>query len=224
MKSAILMKGERYYTYLRKIFNVIDNVQIKYNWLITNCECYPSDENLNEIFSREYVWISGEQLTQIIEKNDMQFVWGVFSGFSKEISINDVLKYDLPFADGNGTFSKDDVKIQHPLADIEIVAFDSTFTLFMSKDEKLVDLFRRGFPLSEDLEDQNRRDNSEIFHVQELLKKELIKRGIKVNDKTLHLKYSIWNMLYSKRDKTVEDGDILNCINKLLNKMSQNNV
>ena len=126
MRSAILEKGEQYYTHMVKVFNAIENEQLKYNWLITNWECYPQDEELYELLSREYIWISGEKLTEIINKNDFQFIWGVFSGFSKGVLLEDILKYELPFADGYKGFWIDNVGIQHPLAEVEIVAWDSS--------------------------------------------------------------------------------------------------
>lgn len=159
MRSSILEKGEQYYTHMAKVFNSIENEQLKYNWLITNCECYPQDEELYELFSKEYIWISGEQLTEIINKNDFQFIWGVFSGFSKEVLLEDILKYKLPFADGYKGFWIDHVGIQHPLAEVEIVAWDSSLTLLISKDVNLVQRFRDYFPLSEDLSALNTRNN-----------------------------------------------------------------
>jgi hypothetical protein len=219
VKSAILDKGERYYTYLGKIFHAIGNEQIKYNWLITNCECYPQDEEISEVFSKEYVWISGEQLTDIIDEEDFQFIYGVFSGFLKEITLEDVLKHDLPFADENEGFLVDDVSIQHQLADIEIVAFDSSMTLFISKNDDLVNKFRCYFPSSEDLSEQNTRYNSEIAHIEQLLIMELEKRNCAISKEILHQKYSIWRVIYTKRkrEKLVKDEDILHCINKMLN-------
>lgn len=181
MKSAILEKGEEHYTYMNKIFNAIGNEQFNYNWLITNCECYPQDDKLRELFTKKYVWISGERLTDIVEKEDLQFIWAVFSGFSKKIILEDVLKYDLPFADGYAGFWEDNVGIQHPLADIEIVAWDSSLTLFISRNDKLVQKFRQHFILSEDLSAQNTRDNFEIAHIEKLLIRELIKRNIIIN-------------------------------------------
>ncbi|MBO3444909.1 DUF2691 family protein [Clostridium sp. CCUG 7971] len=159
MRSAILEKGESYFTYMNKIFNAIEDKQLKYNWLITNCECYPTDKNINELFSKEYIWISGKQLTEIISKEDFQFVWGVFSGFSKDITFEQVLKYDLPFADGYEDFLVKNIDIQHPLAEVEIVAWDSSLTLLISKDDNLVEKFRRNLPLSEDLSELNTRNN-----------------------------------------------------------------
>ncbi len=37
--GAINEKGEKYYTYLPKLFDSIDNAQKNYNWLVTACEC-----------------------------------------------------------------------------------------------------------------------------------------------------------------------------------------
>ncbi|MVX67087.1 hypothetical protein GKZ28_25890 [Clostridium chromiireducens] len=162
MRSAILEKGEHYYTYMDKIFNAIENEQLKYNWLITDCECHPEDKSIYEMFSKEYIWISGKQLTEIISKDDFQFVWGVFSGFSPEIILEEVLRYDLPFADGYKGFWVNNVGIQHPLAEVEIVAWDSSLTLLISKDDNLVRKFRSNFPLSEDLSELNIRNNKKV--------------------------------------------------------------
>lgn len=216
MKSAILEKGEKYYTYLKKVFNAIENEQIKFNWLITNCECYPKNEDLNELFSKEYVWISGEKLTDAINKEDIQFIWGVFSGFSKDITLKEILMYDLPFADGNERYWVDNVVIQHPLANIEIVAWDSTLTMFISRDNELVQRYMNSFPLAKDLSAQNAKQNTEIAYIEELLTNELNKRNIRICQDLLFKKYTIWNKLYYKKDNTVEDKDIIQCIMDVL--------
>lgn len=70
--------------------------------------------------------------------------------------LDEVKKYDLPYADGYEGFWQENVSIQHPLATIEIVAWDSTCTLFISKDDKLADNFRRVFLMSVDLAMYNR--------------------------------------------------------------------
>jgi hypothetical protein len=159
VKSAILQKGEHFYTHMGKIFKAIENGQLKYNWLITDFECYPLDKSINEIFTPEYVWLTGEQLTEIIRKEDFQFIWGVFSGFPSEVTLEEVLKFDLPFADGYKGFWVDEVGIQHPLAQIEIVAWDSSLTLLISRDDSLVQKFRNNLPLSEDLSALNTENN-----------------------------------------------------------------
>ena len=60
----------------------------------------------------------------MLEKIDFQWIWGVFSAIPKQYSEEEMLGYELPYADGNSDIYKDDsFIIQHPLADIEIVAF-----------------------------------------------------------------------------------------------------
>ena len=211
MKSVILGKGSSH-TCMYGIFQAINNKQTNYNWLITNCEAYPRDRELEQLFSQEYIWISGEELTVIIDKEDFQFVWGVLSGFTKEIELEEVLRYDLPSADGNQAFWVDNVSVQHPLADVEIVAWDSSYTLFISKDDNLVEGFMNAFPLSKDLSALNIKQNAEVNHIQELLVKVLTDCKLPVDDDSLHKKYLIWNKLYHNRDVAVADEDILELI------------
>lgn len=78
MKSLVLKYRKYFYTYLSTIFQAIDNKQLKYNWLITNCECYFCNKNIDKLFSQKYTWISGKELTAIISKEDSQFIWCVF--------------------------------------------------------------------------------------------------------------------------------------------------
>lgn len=155
MYGAILEKGEDYYTCLYKIFSGINMVQKNYNWLITDIVSYPKTKEYEDLFSKEYCWISGEELTKILEKEDFQWIWGVLSGFDKNIDIEEVLKYSLPYADGYEGFWEKPLSLQHPLASIEIVAWDSSLTLIISKDRKIINEFRLNLPLSENLETYN---------------------------------------------------------------------
>lgn len=47
--GAINKKGEEYYTNLKKVFDAINNKQLKYNWLITDCICYPDNPKTDEM-------------------------------------------------------------------------------------------------------------------------------------------------------------------------------
>jgi len=135
--------------------------------MISNCEACPKkighDIRIHQ--SGEYAWISGEELTNIIKKDDFQWIWAVLSGFEKHIHLEDVKKYDIPYADGYRGFWNENISIQHPLATIELVAWDSSCTLFISKEDALVDKFRSAFPLSVDLELHNKDalDGSEAY-------------------------------------------------------------
>ncbi len=151
--GAVNEKGETYYTYLKKLFEAINNRQIEYNWLITDCTCYPANPLTDDMLSKEYCWISGEELTDVVSKEDFQWVWAVLSAFDKSVSLSDVLKHDLPYAEDYSGFWNKPVSMQHPLAKIEVVSWDSSMTLIFSDDKSIIDSFREHYPLSEDIED-----------------------------------------------------------------------
>lgn len=147
--GAILEKGERWYTDMSKIVDILGNKINEYNWLITDFMFNEAD-----VIQGEYGFLSGEQLINMSKKN-MQWIWAVVSGIKKEIPLDEILKYPLPYADGYSGFWKNPLSIQHPLADVEIVPWDSSLTLLIAKDKELVDMYRKKFPLSEDLERYN---------------------------------------------------------------------
>lgn len=157
MKGAILRKGETYYTFLSKIFSAIQDEQLKYNWLITDCMCYPQNAKYAGLLSEEYAWLTGEQLTDMIQMEDFQWIWAVLSGFPKEVTLEDILKFKLPYADGFSGFWDATLSIQHPLADIEIVPWDSSLVLAISKKYDIINNFMKAFPYAEDLAAYNRQ-------------------------------------------------------------------
>lgn len=144
--GAIVEKGEGHYTDLGKVFKAIENEQIKYNWLITDCVCYPRNPNVEKMLSKEYCWLSGNELTAMVQDEPLQWIWAVLSGFEKEIPLSEALKYQLPYADGYEGFWKNPISIQNPLATIEIVPWDSSLTLILSKEKGQIDNFMKASP------------------------------------------------------------------------------
>ena len=151
--GAISRDDEKYYTYLKKVFDAIGNKQREYNWLITDCECYPDNKEIRELLNEEYCWVSGEKLTEMVNQEDFQWIWAVLSGFDKSIELSQILKYDLPYAEGYTGFWNKPITLQHPLSKIEIVPWDSSLTLILSEDETIINSFMNSFPHSENLED-----------------------------------------------------------------------
>lgn len=153
--GAISRNDEKYYTYLKKVFDAIDNRQNDYNWLITNCECYPHNREIDDLFhNSEYCWISGEELTKIILEDDFQWIWGILSGFDKSIDLSEVLKYNISEENFDEYF-KTPLALQHPLSCIEIVPFDSTFMMILSKDKEIITNFRKVYLDSKNLFEYN---------------------------------------------------------------------
>ena len=151
--GAVNAKGEKYYTYLKKLFDAIGNRQKEFNWLITDCVCYPDNPKTDAMLSKNYCWISGDELTELITKEDFQWIWAVLSAFDKSVTLEEVLKYDLPRAEDYNGFWQRPISMQHPLARIEIVPLDSSMTMIFSDDQSIIDRFRAAYPKSEDFED-----------------------------------------------------------------------
>lgn len=151
MRGCIIENVE---TSIKDIYDCIENAD-KYNWLITNIECYPNDEKIIEILAGECCWIKGKDLLQLLHKEDFQWIWGVFSAFSEELELNEILNYSLPYADGYTGFWKNPISIQHPLAKMEIVAWDGSLILVISKENKIVEAIVKKKAGAKDLETYN---------------------------------------------------------------------
>lgn len=150
--GAVNAKGEKYYTYLKKLFDAIGNKQQDFNWLITDCVCYPDNPKTDAMLSKNYCWITGDELTELVRQEDFQWIWAVLSGFYKTVALEEVLKYDLPKAEDYNGFWNRPISMQHPLARVEIVPWDSTMTMIFSDDKRIIDRFRAAYPFSEDFE------------------------------------------------------------------------
>ena len=148
---------------MSKVFAAIKDEQLKYNWLITDCTCYPENAEYDELLSKKYTWLTGEELSDIIEVEDFQWIWAVLSGFSKNITLEEVLQYSLPYADGYRGFWESAMNIQHPLADIEIVPWDSSLVLAISRNDIVIDNFLNYFPLAQNLTAYNKQLNEIII-------------------------------------------------------------
>ena len=157
MKGLILNKGENGYSYFKEIFWRINEISENYNWLISYPECYPQNKEFQEI-NRDYIWISGEDLKNILYLDDFQWIWGVLSGLPRNILLEDALKYQLPYADGYTGFWKNPITLQHPLADIELVAWDGSCTVFICKNELLAEKILAIYNQAEDLEKYNAKN------------------------------------------------------------------
>ena len=154
MKGVILDEGFEYYTYMNVVLTPIKDDFKKYNWLITDYDCshYP-DPRIQYV--ENHAWISGEDFLGIVERHEIQFIWAVFSAIPKQVPLEEVLKYDLPQADGYRGFWENPITIQHPLAEMEIVPWDSGLVLLIAKEDDCVTRFAKHFPLSRDLAQYN---------------------------------------------------------------------
>ncbi|HEY9877360.1 MAG TPA: hypothetical protein V6D29_02835 [Leptolyngbyaceae cyanobacterium] len=143
----------RSHTDIDLVFQSFQGRQKKFNWLITDFECYPS-EALGSCETKP-LWFTGEQLTEIVSKQRIQFVWAVLSGFDPNTTINPNSLEVEPRAEGHPTVWTERPTIQHPNAKVEIICCDSTFTILLSQDNDLSLRFRNFFPEATDLDEYN---------------------------------------------------------------------
>ena len=67
--GAIDEKDEKGYTKIGKVFEAINNKQVRYNWLITDIYYVP--RKIEEYCSdKGYCWLTGEKLSQIVREDD----------------------------------------------------------------------------------------------------------------------------------------------------------
>ncbi|MCL2874262.1 MAG: hypothetical protein FWE29_04940 [Defluviitaleaceae bacterium] len=152
MKGLIIEKLKtNYFTNLKEVMSVLGEDIKKYNWLLT--EYFFTCEYLPKIpIGADYAWVTGEELMEILKKYDPIFVWCVASVFDKSVKLEDALIHPLPFADGYTGFWKLPVSIQNPLAEIEIVPWDSSLLLVISRSNEVVQKYADEYPDATDLE------------------------------------------------------------------------
>lgn len=121
MKRYISKEDEYYYTDMLKVIKAIGGKNLDYNWLITEIETSTGD-----YFEDDYIILTNEELLDKLESKKIQWIWGTFSAIPKKYKQEEILKYNLP---GVENIDKKEIKPQHPLAEIEIIAYDSTFVM-----------------------------------------------------------------------------------------------
>ncbi|SFH57521.1 hypothetical protein SAMN04487776_13212 [Priestia megaterium] len=153
---------------LKEILSSFNNLHEKYNWLLTDLDgSFPGkyldyfiDYRIyNNGMNGNTFWITGKKLTELANKEDIYFIWGIFSAFNKKETINlDMLKEE-PYADGNPNFWIETPAIQHPKAITELVFWDSSLILLLSKDKEMSKNLRNKFKKWKDLNEYNKKQN-----------------------------------------------------------------
>ena len=148
-----------HHTDLRLVFEAFGGRERDFNWLLTDVELNQYPPGISPDIGRESAqWLGGPELREIVNTYDVQFIWGVLSGFGPRVVIDPAALEVYPFADGNKSLWVRGARIQHPLADVEIVCWDSSATLLLSRDDDVTRRFRTFFPEAVDLDEYNERN------------------------------------------------------------------
>lgn len=147
-----------FHTDLRRLFEALNGRQREFDWLLTDLELNVYPPGISYQSTQEgAVWLDGTALSAIVEENDVQFIWGVLSGFPRGVRPDLSHLEPHPFACGNVELWAPDVQLQQPLAAVEIVCWDSSATILLSRDDDLSQRFREHFTDAVDLDEHNRQ-------------------------------------------------------------------
>ncbi len=152
MERVISKRDFKGYTLLRQILFDLELANKECWWLISNIEAYPSKKEYEEmIYKEDYLLMSTSDLIKMLEDEDFQWVWAVFSVIPFHHSKEDIVSFALPYLKdietGQYNPCKDTPKLQHPLAKFELYAVDSSYMFLISDDKELLTRFKRCYPL-----------------------------------------------------------------------------
>ena len=149
--QAIVLREEGYVTYPAGILSCIEEEVRSLNWHISNLECGCCDARNPFPDCGELVLSGGEFFDLIRANPEIQFIWGLFSGFPRGFDLEELksravvdIRSELPYLD-NGPCHVEAGAV------LEIVAFDSSETHVLADNGEIIEKLRRRFPKAENL-------------------------------------------------------------------------
>ena len=130
----------KFHTDMGEIIKPIKEELKSLNWILTNQEYTLLDYKDKGVLGKldhesEIIHFEGQELLDILESREIQFIWGVFCGTKKRIEELDQDK--IPFADMNSEIWTKPDHFLLPDSEIEIICFDSSYTIIKFKDSEL---------------------------------------------------------------------------------------
>lgn len=185
---------------LSAVFAAIGGEQENFNWLISDHDFLTRDETLRRQFSWTGVFLTGEELTALFcPGGRISLISAVLSAFPKEVTPFEIQKYDLPGWESK-IYWQDDLALQNPLAQMELVLYDGWQLLFLSRRDRPVEDLLRTFPRAEDLAFSNRRSNEMERRIEESLRRAAAERGIPLTETVENRKYDVYRSLCLNQD------------------------
>ncbi|GAA4497998.1 hypothetical protein GCM10023172_14010 [Hymenobacter ginsengisoli] len=149
--TIILEEG--YQTYLGKLLPSLRQQVENLTWVITGLECWGKFSPLIETWQSQsynsepyYSVVAGKTFYETFVGQNLQVVWGIFCGIAGNVPA--IPFEEVPYADGNRRIWTEPEEFQLAASEIEIIAFDSTFTLLKVRDERLgrqfLEVFSKG--------------------------------------------------------------------------------
>ncbi|WP_312422626.1 hypothetical protein [Epilithonimonas sp.] len=133
-------KKIKYQTDLEEILKPIWEDLQNYKWLITDVD-FITDSQIPLNFEKDYFFLDRDEFAQLMN-SDTQIIWGVISAVSNNYKIDE--KKNLTLSSESEQVWKENV-FQIPESILEIIAFDSGYTILKFKNNKLSEKFKNYF-------------------------------------------------------------------------------
>jgi hypothetical protein len=130
----------RYFTEMGSVFRALGISARDYDWYLSDLEINRNPAGFEAVDQ----WLDGEKFYRLISEHEIQFIWGVFSAFSKGFRC---IVDNPPFADGNLTYWEvPECKPQLKEALFEIASWDSGATILVGIDAQSGANFVNAYP------------------------------------------------------------------------------
>jgi len=128
------------------------------NWILSNQDYMILDHKAKGIVNKlnhesAFIHFNGLELLNILENREIQFIWGVFCGTKRKIE--NIAPEKIPYADMNEEIWTQPEKFLFPNSEIEIICFDSSYTIVKFKDPELEKLWKLKFTDAKELIKKN---------------------------------------------------------------------
>ncbi len=148
---TLIIKNTRqieFHTNLNEVVHPFRKEFASLNWLLTNQEYtlldYPEKGPIDKLdHASDKIELTGSELLEIIESRHIQFIWGVFCGIRGNFP--DIEDNELPYADGNTEIWTEPDQFLLAESEIEIICFDSSYTLVKFRERNLEERFKEKF-------------------------------------------------------------------------------
>ncbi len=141
----------KYFTNMQHVFCALGNICEDYDWYVSDLETnfYKPD-----VFNNSDKWITGEDLNNILNKYEIQFIWAVFSAFKKGTKFK-ISK--SPYVEDNPVYwSGKEPNVQLKDAEFEIACWDSSGTILVGINNDQATKFCKVYPETKNLIDAAR--------------------------------------------------------------------
>jgi len=133
-------KKIKYQTDLENILKPIWNELLNFNWIITDVD-FLTDNEIPLNFDENNFLLNKIEFEKLM-KSDTQIIWGIISAVNNEYKIDEKKLSEIS-AESLDVWKND--KFLIPESYLEIIAFDSGYTILKFKDERVSEMFKNYF-------------------------------------------------------------------------------